>query len=250
MIKPLIIAHRGASFEAPENTIVSIEKAIGLGVDFIEFDVRLSSGGEPFLFHDETTWRTTSCKEKIYLSDLTTAVIRSLDAGAWFGAEYDGHRVPSLEEVLAIDRGPVGLMIEIKEERVDPRAIAEAVCRAIEKRPFREEEGPLLVGSFSAAILKEIHRITPLLPLIAIVEETKELAGFEPLPIHYVAVDAEHITQEIIQELQDRQLTVWTYTVDDTQEAVGLWEKGVVGIITNNPRKIATHFDSLSTHSE
>lgn len=250
MIKPLIIGHRGAAAEAPENTLASVQRAIEIGVDFVEVDVRLSRDGVPFLFHDLTTCRTAINAKKHNLSDLDAAFIRTLDAGQWFGEAYVGHPVPSLDELLSLDRGHVGLMIEIKEEMADPRTIARAVFNAVEARPRKNGDGPLIIGSFSPTILQEIQRLTTHLPLIGLMEFAKEVSRFKRLGINHIGINAENVTSEVIEQLHQNEVLIWTYTVDDPVMAVELRKKGVDGIITNNPRKIASCFDSLVTNSK
>jgi len=93
-----IIAHRGFSARAPENTMAAIEAAISGGADAVEFDVHVSRDGEPVLFHDRTLERTTDGDGP--LVDRALAELRSLDAGSWFGHDFVGERIPSLRHAL------------------------------------------------------------------------------------------------------------------------------------------------------
>jgi glycerophosphoryl diester phosphodiesterase len=101
----LIIAHRGASKFAPENTLPAIQKAIDLGVDYVELDVRHTSDGIPVLMHDRTIDRTTSGSGEI--AQISLAELRELDAGSWFHERFQGTRVPTLEEALTLMRGKI-----------------------------------------------------------------------------------------------------------------------------------------------
>src|SRR5215471_12590471 len=93
-----VVGHRGAMGYCPENTLASFERGLELGADWIELDVHLSRDGQLIVIHDETLDRTTSGHGLV--RDHTLAELKRLDAGAWFGAEYAGQRIPTLDEVL------------------------------------------------------------------------------------------------------------------------------------------------------
>src|SRR5258708_10140259 len=94
----LVIAHRGASGNAPENTIAAFRKAVALGATFIETDLQLSRDARFVAIHDATVNRTTSGQGAV--PDMTLSELRPLDAGSGFGSEFAGERVPTLEEIL------------------------------------------------------------------------------------------------------------------------------------------------------
>ena len=94
----LVIAHRGASGHAPENTLAAFRKAVSLGAPFIETDLQLSRDARFVAIHDATVDRTTGGRGAVH--DLTLAELRRLDAGSWFGSEYAGERLPTLDEIL------------------------------------------------------------------------------------------------------------------------------------------------------
>lgn len=119
-----IVAHRGNSCCAPENTLVAIQQALDLGVEGIELDVRLSADGHAILMHDETVDRTTSGQGRT--SRKTLAQLRDLDAGSWFDPRYAGTRVPTLAEVLEVTGERSLLYLDIKDNRLAP-AIARAL---------------------------------------------------------------------------------------------------------------------------
>jgi len=234
-----IIAHRGASAELPENTLPAVKKAIELEVDFIEFDIRLSRDGIPVVFHDITTCRTANPGKRHIMTDLHFSDIRRLDAGKWFHIDYSGHQIPTLEEILRIPRGPIGLMIEIKEELVEPKLIARAVISTLKSYPQNEGSGPVIIGSFSPDILKEFQRLAPNLQLIGIIKNISKIPSFLKLQLNHVAIKHTRITQELVHDLKLKGIEVWSYTIDDPSEAKQLNDWGVCGIITNDPRKIS-----------
>lgn len=113
MKQAVVVCHRGASLQAPENTLASLEKAIELGAEVVELDVRPSGDGVLYVLHDATVDRTTDGSGRI--SDMTSAEIDRLDAGSWFGADFAGQRVPRLETFLDACRGRIATYVEIKE---------------------------------------------------------------------------------------------------------------------------------------
>ncbi|WP_299471124.1 glycerophosphodiester phosphodiesterase family protein [uncultured Roseibium sp.] len=124
MKQALIVSHRGACRCAPENTFASLEKAIDLGADVVELDVRPSRDGVLYVLHDATVDRTTDGAGRI--SELTSTDVDQLDAGAWFAPEFAGERVPRLEAFLDACRGRIGTYVEIKEG--DPAEIRDMLA--------------------------------------------------------------------------------------------------------------------------
>lgn len=117
-----ICAHRGVSFSCPENTIASINKAVELGVQMIEFDVRSTKDKALVLMHDETVDRTTNGKG--VLKNLTCAEIQKLDAGIWRSKEFQGERVPTFEEALTVIPDTILMNIHVKHEHETAIAVA------------------------------------------------------------------------------------------------------------------------------
>jgi glycerophosphoryl diester phosphodiesterase len=98
----LVIAHRGASGHAPENTLPAFKKAVAMGAAFIETDLQLSRDARFVAIHDSTLNRTTNGQGAVH--DMTLANLRRLDAGSWFGSEFAGERIPTLEELLEFSK--------------------------------------------------------------------------------------------------------------------------------------------------
>ncbi|MEW1956849.1 glycerophosphodiester phosphodiesterase family protein [Kineococcus sp. NPDC059986] len=125
--RPLVIAHRGASALAPENTLAAFEVALRAGADLLELDVQLDGDGVPVVLHDETLDRTTDRSGAV--AELSSAAVRAADAGAWFSPAFAGQRVPTLQEVvdLVALHGSGGLLVEFKGAWA-PAAVAGAVA--------------------------------------------------------------------------------------------------------------------------
>jgi len=108
-----VIAHRGASSLAPEGTLAAYRKAIELGCDYVELDVRTTRDGALVCMHDRAVDRTTNGSGLV--ADLTAAEIRALDAGSHFSPEFAGERVPYFEEALELCQGRIGVYLDLKE---------------------------------------------------------------------------------------------------------------------------------------
>lgn len=113
-----IVAHRGAAMDAPENTLSAFEKAIDLGADVIEFDVRATKEGIPVVMHDKDTQRTTDDIPSHLIHHMSLEALQELDAGSWFSDDFAGEKVPTLEEVLIAIDGRIPLFIELKVESI------------------------------------------------------------------------------------------------------------------------------------
>jgi glycerophosphoryl diester phosphodiesterase len=200
---PLLWAHRGASREAPENTLAAFALAQRLGADGIELDAQLCGSGEVVVHHDDSLGRTTGFAALV--AETPWSVIRTLDAGARFDARFIGERVPLLEDVLGSTS--VLVNVELKCERSDDRGLTAAVLRAVRRTAA---EGRVLVSSFNLLCL-----------LRAALHPEDELA-----------------TAEAIVRWRRRGYGVAPWTVDDPMRAAALWKAGVTGIITNVPGRM------------
>jgi glycerophosphoryl diester phosphodiesterase len=155
----IVVAHRGASAQAPENTMEAFRLGVEAGADAIELDVHLTADGQLAVIHDETLDRTTDRTGPV--AGLTMDDIREADAGATFARTDDsgypfagrGMRVPTLPEVLDWLPDGIGLVVEIKA-----RAAADAVVEALRAHPVRDD-GRLAVISFDEAAIERVHEL-------------------------------------------------------------------------------------------
>lgn len=227
-----IIAHRGASREEPENTLKAIRKAIEIGVDYIEIDVHLSRDGVPVVIHDDTLCRTTNAEKGKKIRETELDHLKRYDAGSWFHGVETEERVPTLEEVLALNFNGTGLMIEIKDDvRHD---LSSAVFSRIQRCSVRQ----LLVGSFSPESLKYFHKKYPRFQLIGIMETWDMASKFAAIDVERIAVDHSIISSPLDDELKKQFSEIWAYSIDDPLRKRELASFGVQGIITNDPRGI------------
>lgn len=166
-----VIAHRGFSGEAPENTLVAIRRAIDVGADMVEVDVTMTRDGHVILLHDETLKRTTNGKGKPFKKSL--AKIRRLDAGAWFAPEFAGERIPTLAETLKIVKDRVLINIEIKSEAVKHGVVPKVAALIVEHGMLDQ----VVVSSFSPEALRRMKTTAPDVVTASLFNK-KEIAGF------------------------------------------------------------------------
>src|SRR6266436_7743602 len=153
----LPISHRGASGHAPENTLAAFKKAVALGATFIETDLQLSRDARFVAIHDDTLDRTTNGQGKVH--DQTLGTLRKLDAGSWFGSEYTGERIPTLEEILEFSKkNDVVFYLELKPS--GSWGGEHALIGAL--RESREIPRAVVI-SFDASIVLSLRKIEPTL---------------------------------------------------------------------------------------
>ena len=153
----LIVAHRGASDNLPENTVSAIAAAIELGCDYVEFDVRATADERLVLMHDERLERTTDGSGRVNEKPLRE--LRELDAGSWMGEAHAGRKVPTLNETLAVLRGTARFIVDFKETRP---SLVEELVMSLKADDVLDKA---VVASPSALVLSELAATQPSIPL-------------------------------------------------------------------------------------
>ncbi len=229
-----IIAHRGASAEAPENTISAFQKAIEIGVNCVECDVHLTKDGIPVVSHDNMIPYDHSRATNRPIGEMAHAELMVYDVGSWFHPEFTQEKVPRLQDVARLIDGKTHLMVELKgkggsADRLVTKVLNELSCI---------KKSTVFIGSFDVdivhALLEKKHPHTVL--GIATTYDSFR-SSFSHLPIH-VVMSADYATKQVIETFHKEGKKVWTYTVDSLRHAERLKEYGVDGIITNDPRSI------------
>jgi glycerophosphoryl diester phosphodiesterase len=233
--RPVIWAHRGASAEAPENTLAAFRLAAAQGADGVELDAQLCGSGEVVCFHDATLGRTTG--QSGLLEETPWSVLRTLDAGGRLQAQHRGERVPLLAEVLA--ELPRGLLvnIELKCERPDDRGLTAAVVQLVRAAAAEER---VLLSSFNPLCLWRARALAPGLPRALLFASDQPPWLRHPLaarPLWAAALHPEGllVTPARAARWRRRGYTLAAWTVDEPAEAERLWSAGVSGLITNRP---------------
>ena len=240
MIPPLRIAHRGASGRglAPENTLAAFEKALDIGVDMLEIDVRVTGDGQMIVLHDPSLDRTTDCEGIV--REMGLDEIRQADAG-------DGERVPILREVFDLARNRAPILLEIKSD-----FIAERVVQAIADAQIEEQ---VVVQSFNPQTVERVKRLAPHLPsslLIGELPTTPSRVRARRLVSQVLEVGANTLsiwhatlTPSLIEEMRKRGIAVWAWTVDEEITMRDLAMMGVQGLVTNYPDVLNNVLDDL-----
>ncbi len=230
---PDIVAHRGASWDAPENTIAAMEKAIEQRSDYVEFDVHLSADGVPVLMHDTTVGRTTNAVQNYRVNELTFEQLQGLDAGSWFSPEFEGERVPSLEETIEAIDGRAKMLIELKaggDELVDK------TLELVEKHDLYDDAK---IMSFNQNYLRRVKEIDPEVETVMLITRIfgSRTAMLSNDNYDHFAVEATYLMEnpELVHQIQRRDKNVYVWTVNSESRLERVTELGVDGIITDVP---------------
>lgn len=216
-----MIGHRGAMACAPENTLLSIHKAIELGADWVEIDVHLVDE-HLIVIHDETLDRTTNGRGQ--LTDYTFNEIRALDAGL-------GQKIPTLQEVLEATAGVVGLNIELKG-----KGTVKALISLLEKMPEIQKRN-IIVSSFLMAELTEVFSLDRRVKIGVLAAENIQdaIAWAGKLKAFSIHLRLQNVTLEWVERAHDLGLKVYVYTVNNLADIRRMEQLGVDGVFSNEP---------------
>ncbi len=233
----LVIAHRGASADAPENTLPAFRRALDGGADLVELDYHHTRDGEPYVFHDKTLDRTTDAVARwggtgLLLADRTADELAALDAGSWFHSRFRGTRVPHLGSALDVIQDGALTLIERKA------GDAPTLLDLLAKKQCMEH---VVVQSFDWRFLAACRDREPRLVLGALGSKaltTERLDQIEQTGARVVGWKDEDVDAAAVEAVHARGLKLWVYTVDSDQRARALAALGVDAIITNRPAAI------------
>lgn len=232
---PPVIGHRGAAGLAPENTLASFRAAADLGVEMVEFDVRLTADFQPVVFHDDTLERTTDGNGAVALRSL--AELKRLDAGSWFAPRFGGERIASLDEVLLLClRLGLGVNMEIKPDsgrEVETARLALERAAALWPGAGRAP----LVSSFVGACLAVARDLAPSWPRGLLVKGVPEdwrdtVALYGCSTVH---ADHRHLDPAPVAAITQAGYCVLAYTVNDRARVGELRQMGVRSVFSDFP---------------
>jgi len=230
----LVIAHRGASGHAPENTVAAFRRAVSMGATFIETDLQLSRDARFVAIHDATVDRTTNGRGAVH--DLSLADLRRLDAGSWFGSEFAGERIPTLEEILEFSKKHDAVFyLELKPG--GSWGGEHALIGAL------RESGEIprtVVISFDAGILQGLRKIEPTLMTGLLYEGQVEKPIEKALEVgaRQLAVRGDMVTPVLLAEARKQDLQVVCWTVNHPAHMRLLIDAGVDGIMSDYPDRL------------
>lgn len=245
---PTVIAHRGASGVAPENTIPAIEAALAQRTGWVEVDVRRSRDGALVLMHDETLDRTTDAPRVFpgrapwLVGDFTLAELQRLDAGAWFGPGFRRTRIPMLRNLLAVLTPATGLLLEVKDPLLYPgievQIVAELMADGFLDAALAERR--LVVSSFDHESMRRLSSLCRQLPVGLGFElpptdaQLRDAAGFAT----EINADALILDRELVRRVHELDLSLSVFTVNEDEEARAALAAGVDGIIGDYPARL------------
>lgn len=252
--RPLIIAHRGASAVAPENTLAAFAQAIDQGADGIEFDIQLSADGIPVVIHDSRLRRTAHRSGLV--KNIEAVELATLEVGTWFNrlhprrarAEYENERLPMLEDVLNLvrSRAPSDFIcyaeLKIEKRDADYPKLVDAVLNSIHSRGVHERT---TIVSFDVNALAQMKRIDPAVRTGALFEprtltprrktaiiEEALACGADEVLLHRLVARTKLIDLAI-----EKRLAPVIWTVDDSRWLARAERLGLHAIITNRPER-------------
>ncbi len=230
----LVIAHRGSSGHAPENTLASFRKAVAQGAAFIETDLQLSRDARFVAIHDSTVDRTTGGRGAVH--GLTLAELRQLDAGSWFGSEFTGERIPTLEEILDFaKKHDVVFYLELK-----PSGSWGGEHALISALRETQEIPRTVVISFDTGILDALRKIEPTLMTGVLYDGQIEKPVDRALEIgaRQLAVRSDLVTPALLAGARKKDLQVVCWTVNHPAHMRLLIDAGIDGIMSDYPDRL------------
>ncbi|HWG92131.1 MAG TPA: glycerophosphodiester phosphodiesterase family protein [Candidatus Thermoplasmatota archaeon] len=233
---PRLLAHRGASLDAPENTMAAFTLARSQGAHGLELDVRLTRDNVPVVVHDPDLRRVAGIPREP--RGMTLAELQAVDVGGWFSPQFKGERAPTLKEVIA-KFGDLFLDVEIKtDDGTSPDALVEAVLKELEQAPHPDR---VLVSSFDPFVLGIVRETAPHLATGGISEGPLEEDDvlFLAEVSDAIIPEAAFLTLETVEWVRAENLGLFPWTVNDPRAARRLLDMGVDGLITDVPAQLA-----------
>jgi glycerophosphoryl diester phosphodiesterase len=224
---PEVTAHRGASARAPENTMAAIRAAIADGADWVEIDVQETSDGVVVVHHDEDFMRAAGDARKIWAASWSD--VARIPNGAWYGPEFEGERVTTLEEVLRVARDRIRVNIELKVYGHGQR-LEERTIEIVETMGMEDQ---VALMSLHRPTVETLNRLRPdwrvgLLAAVSIGDLSRVEADF-------LAVNARTATPGFIRRAQAAGKEVLVWTVNHPAQMAAVVSAGADGIITDEP---------------
>lgn len=242
-----VIAHRGASGLAPENTFAAFKTAVQLGADMIELDIRPTKDQQAIVFHDSKLSRTTPINGKVknrYLSEL-----KKVDAGSWFDQEqHTNETIPTFNETVDFLKGHCELLVEIKSERGQVgNQFLDNLIQIVDHHNVRDS---VIIQSFDSKVLKRLYTRHPgyryqklvvwKIPFVKVQFDQRLMLENVLKNPNYEALNFDHrfVTPNLVRKLHRNNKKIYCWTVNQRVRMFRLANMGVDGIITNYPNKL------------
>ncbi len=222
-----IIAHRGASASAPENTLASIQRAIDEGTDWVEIDVQETADGEVVVFHDSDFMKLAGVNRKLW--EVTVEELQDIDVGSSFSSEFSDQRVPTLAQVLEMCKGKAGVDIELKYYGHDQQ-LEQRVIDLVESQAMTDQ---VMFMSLKLDAVKKMKSLRPewksgLLLSVSL----GDLSGMQA---DFLAINANFASRTMVRKAHELGKQVYVWTVNDPVTMAVMIGRGVDGLITDKP---------------
>jgi glycerophosphoryl diester phosphodiesterase len=233
-IKPMLIAHRGGSLEAPENTLAAFRHAIEVGAKFVELDVQMSKDGVLVVIHDDTLDRTTNGTGPV--GEHTYDELGKLDAGSHFAPDYSKETIPTLRAVLELcAHAGVGVVIEIKSPHLYP-GMVEKVSILLDDMKAHGAHNYWCI-SFDHDAIRHLRTLDPAMPLGYLYSPSEQTFVHPDSVVQaycpYFRTALAHPDQ--VEQARSMGKNVFVYTVNEEDDVRSLADIGVVGLVTDRP---------------
>jgi glycerophosphoryl diester phosphodiesterase len=234
----LVIAHRGASSYAPENTFAAYDLALQMGVFHIELDVEFTNDGHIVVIHDDTVDRTTNGSGLV--TNHTLAELQELDAGSWLGVQFRGEQIRTFDEVLARYKGRVHFHAEIKGRSL---SLSKGTADIVRKHSMEKE---VTVTSFQDVRLEEMRAYAPELPTAWLVREISDpiITQAREMGVTQLCPQAQAVTPDLVNRLHTEGFVAraWGVTTEELMRQVVQAEAD--GMTINFPDKLIEYLKS------
>lgn len=235
---PWVIAHRGASGHAPENTIAAFRRAVELGAGFIETDLHLTRDAKFVAIHDATLERTTNGHGAVH--NATLEDLRKLDAGQWYDREFAGEKIPTLEEVLQFSKdNDVVFYLEVKYDVA--WGMHHTLVAAIRKA---ENAARTVVISFDPSTISAVRRVDPSIMVGLLVDDSDQAARpdlvktAQDAGARQLCIQASILTPEFVDRAHGADLQAVVWTINEAEQMRAAVRTGVDGIMTDLPDRL------------
>ncbi len=239
---PPLIAHRGASASAPENTMAAFVKAAQLGLKWVEFDVTLASCGQVIVFHDDLLDRCTSGQGRVI--DYPYHYLSTLDAGGWFSPLFSSEKIPLLAQVLVfLKEMKMAANIELKAFPGNEENLVKSVLQVVSQYNSLTDK-TILFSSFSLDVLKCLRRHAPKSNIALLLHEWRANweGSCESLECISVNVNEEIMTEAKAKQIKGMNKSLLCYTINNVARAMELYAWGVDAIFTDVPEQLLRCF--------
>lgn len=236
--RPLIVAHRGARDEAPENSRSAFDAALNYPIDGIEFDVRITRDGVPVIHHDRSLIRTSGSRRKI--ESILFGEMSQIDIGSWFSKKFKNERILTFEKTIDLFSKKTRLFVEIKSNEDNylsetSRILTLKVLETLNKRVLRKYSGNIFVLSFNLNILDFAHQKAPGIKYVYNLSASSIKQESYPAYLKGLCLPVNKLSESFMDKAQKGGYRVLTYTCNTTQELNKALDAGADVIMTDKP---------------